>query len=409
MMNDRLEEQLRSSLDRQAEARPATGPDLGDVFGRARRIQRRRTAIVTGVAAAAVLAVVVPTAIALGSGDHNDHGLAPATSSPSVSATTPVSPPSYVPTTRADDPTAGLGIGGLSIGSHTDWTYLDPQQRLHGGGTMPNTLLKHGGARLIAFTPYHGGWIVAYDDNWIIQADSTGAVVKEGRGGTLVTSSDGLETAFQIGRTVYAGIASGMSDGEQRIHLTANESLLGFLGAGVALTDGTSVRIVSGNGGATAVTDALFPTTVSLAGDLIGGVMGTPARGDQEGGVADGTSGAVLWHSSWRPMAFSPDGKYVAAVPVVDNGDPSAYAILDARTGALIARTPAAIADKVYLGWQVVWDTDSRIVFDGYEAGGERRSALLALTTDGLFDQASEPMTPVTTDQGQIGFVLMTQ
>lgn len=417
-MNDRLEEQLRSSLNRTADARPITGPDLGDVFGRARSIRRRRTAFVAGAAATAVIAVVVPTTVILSDDHGGGSGLTPATSSPATSAPATSSPSTSGPSTSgpsasastADETPRGLGIGGISIGEHTQYSYLDPQQHLHGGGSLSNALLKHGGAALSGYTPYHGGWVLTYiDADWIMQVDGSGHVVREGRGDLVTTSSDGLRTAFQIGRTVYAGIASGMSDGEQVVHLAPDEALVGFLGDGIAISNGTGVTVVTSDGGRTGITDALVPTAVSQVGNLIGGVQGTPAAADQEGVMADGTTGDVLWHGEWQPMAFSQDGRYVAAVPVVDNGDPSAYAILDARTGAVLARTPASIADRIYLGLRVVWESDDAILFQGFEASGEHRAALLRLTTDGLFNQASEPLAPVTTDQGQISFVLMTR
>lgn len=405
-MNARLEDQLRSSLNRTADARPASAPDLGDVFGRARTIRRRRTGLVAGVAAAAVLAVVVPTAVIMSSDDSGQHGIAPSTSTPDPSqVSTPTSEPSA---TAATDAPTGLGIGGVSIGEHTAWSYLDPQQHLHAGGaSIPAGLLKHDGAPLQGFTPYHGGWITTYDLATVV-SDNTGKILQQGKGGSLAVSSDGTRAAWQIGNTVTAGIASGMSDTESTWHLKQDETLQGFLGDGPVVSAGNgSFTVLGAQGRRTTIASEVLTTTASDAADLVGGVLGSPAT-TYEGAVADGTTGQTLWHNEWRPMAFSPDGRYVAAVPVGDNGDPSAYAILDARSGAVIAQTPDSIANKVYLGWQVVWESDDSILFQGFEAGGERRAALLRLTTDGLFNQASEPLKPVTTDQGEVSFVLMT-
>lgn len=412
MMNDRLEDQLRASLNRTADTRPASAPDLSDVFGRARTIRRRRTALVAGVAAAAVLAVVVPTAVIV-SGDGGQHDIVPATSTPDPTpAPTPTSEPSA---SVATDAPRGLGIGGISIGEHTRWSYLDPQQNLHAdGATIPASRLTHGGENLTAFTPYHGGWILTYNDNETVQTDSAGTVVREGRTGGvgIALSSDQLQTAFQIDGVVYAGISSGMGEGEGHWKLKNGEDLAGYVGKGPIVSDGSSgFAILLPDGTQTEVASQLSPAGASSSaqGELVGGTLGTPAT-TYEGAVADAYTGTILWHNAWRPMAFSPDGRYVAAVPVADNGDPAAYAILDARTGAVVARTPDSIADTVYLGWQAVWESDDSILFQGFEAGGKHRAALLRLTLDGTFNQASEPLETMQPGGGaQTSFVLMTQ
>jgi hypothetical protein len=413
-MNDRLEEQLRSALNRQAEARPAAGPDLADVFGRARSIRRRRTAIAAGVAAAAVLAVVIPTAVVLGGQDGSDHGIAPATSSPTPSA--PSTPSSTASETTATDPSTApgsLGIGGISIGSHTQWTYLDPQQQLHGGSAaIPAALLKHGGVPLDAFMPYHGGWLLSYDSGLtILEADNTGKIIAQGEGGAMVSTSDGMQTAFQIGSTVHAGIASGMGESEATWQLRRSDYLVGYLDDGPVVSSGDhGYAILTPDGGRTPVDSEITARAASSAAGLVGGVTGTVEHNNLEGAVVDAATGAILWHNQWRPVAFSPDGKYVAAYPVRDNGDAEAYAILDARTGAVLAQTPSSVAGKVYLGGSVVWDTDDSIVFTGLEAQAPRREALLTLKVDGTFDQASEPMKQtLIPGVGEIGFVLMSR
>ena len=49
-------------------------------------------------------------------------------------------------------------------------------------------------------------------------------------------------------------------------------------------------------------------------------------------------TGQVVWQNQWLPVAFSQDGKYVAAVIAADNGETTAVAILDAADGSVVAQ-----------------------------------------------------------------------
>ena len=84
-------------------------------------------------------------------------------------------------------------------------------------------------------------------------------------------------------------------------------------------------------------------------------------------------------------MAFSSDGKYVAAYPVYDNGEPEAWAILDARTGEVVAKTPKL--KNVFLGLTVAWQDDDTLVMTGDDG---HSSSLLTLKTDGTFARAGQ-------------------
>jgi hypothetical protein len=403
-----LEQRLRATLGDHAADATGTGADLDDVFGRARRIRQRRAALVAGLAAVAIVAVAVPAGVLLGS--HDASAPAPIGSESVVPTTTTAStaPASSSPaTSSATSQPAGAGLGGLPIGKQTTLTYLDPTGTMHNDQALPGG--DKGSDPVTAFTPYHGGWIVFYDLT-MKQYDSSGAVVATGdQAANLVVSDDGTQTAWQTGRTVHTGIASGMGEGEQTIHLAADEGLVGFLGDGVAVSDGTGLRVLTGTDTSTTIATTVTPTVVSRSANLIGGVMGTPAQGDQEGAMADGTTGTVLWHNSWRPAAISQDGKYVAAVPVVDNGEPSAVAILDARTGAVVAQTPD-LSGKFHLGLSLAWD-DDRVVFAVAPADGQEKQALAALDTSGRLEQVSPTLATPTMDgfSGAGGYVFMTR
>ena len=400
MSIDDLEQRLRSSLDHQAahqsDHQSGHGADLADVFGRARRIRRRRTALVVSAAAVAVVAVAVPAGALLASRDTS----APP---PPVSTVSPTPTPAQTPTA------SGPGLGGLPVGPQTRLTYLDPTGVMHNGQALPGGARSADGTPVSAFTAYHGGWLIAYAPDRLVQLDSTGHVVRQGKGGTIVTSSDGTQAAWQIGQTVSAGIASGMGEGETSWDLKPTEGLVGYLGAGPVVSGAQGYTILAGPDSLSDIDSAITPTTVSQPADAVGGVVGTVANDDQQGALADAETGELYWKGAWTPLSFSPDGKYVAAIPVVDNGDVSAIAILDAQTGTLIARTPD-LSGQLYLGKNLAWDGD-RLVFDVAPADLQDEQALVALHTDGRLEQVSPTLSTPNMDNfaGAGGFVFMTR
>jgi len=399
-LNRELEQRLRSSLHRQADApsEHGHGADLADVFGRARRIRRRRTALVASAAAVAVVAVAVPAGVLLAGRD---------TSAPPH----PVSTVSTVPTPAPTQTVSGAGLGGITMGAPTTLTYLDPTNVMHNGQPLPDRAaggdLAH--TAVSAFTPYHGGWLITYDTDRLVQVDAGGHVVRQGKGGTIVTTSDGMQTAWQIGQKVYAGIASGMSDGEASWQLTPSDGLVGYLSDGPVISDGSGYAVLTGPSSRHEVASDITPSAVSQAADAVGGVVGTVAKSDQQGALADAKSGTIYWRGAWRPMAFSPDGKYVGAIPVEDNGDPSAIAILDAHTGTVIARTPD-LSSQIYLGKNMAWDGD-RLVFDVAPADGQDEQALVSIDTHGRLEQVSPTVSNPNMDafSGAAGFIFMTR
>jgi hypothetical protein len=400
MSIDDLEQRLRSSLDRQAAGQSGHGADLADVLDRARRIRRRRTALAVAAVAAAVVAVTVPAGVLVASHD---------TSAPPPPAGTVSTVPTPGPTTPA--PTAsGAGLGGIAMGRPTTLTYLDPTGAMHHGQPLPGGDANQAGGRVSAFTPYHGGWLVAYDDSTMTQFGADGRSVADHPAGapatitaTITASEDGTQTAWQIGQDVYAGIASGMGDGQQHWTVGPSAGLLGFLDGGLVVSTGRGYTILTGPSSRSTIDSVITPTAVSQAAGAVGGVVGTVAQGDQQGALADAKSGAVYWTGSWKPLAFSPDGKYAAAIPVV--GDPSAIAILDARTGRVIARTPD-LSKRLYLSGQLTWDGD-RVVFGALGDPDVGRTALFALSLTGQVEQVSP--TVARPGNGYGGFVFMTR
>jgi hypothetical protein len=171
--------------------------------------------------------------------------------------------------------------------------------------------------------------------------------------------------------------------GAQPLTAPKDSSLVGFMPDGPVVTDGSNSLTVLGTSGKT-IPLPLMPDAVSQTTGLVAGTTGTVAKGDMEGAVTDPKTGALLWHKAWWPHSFSDDGKYVLATPF-DNGDPSSYAILDARTGKVIAQTPKL--KGVYLGLQVGWDDDTA-VFNAF--GGVTKEAILTLDLKGNLTRATD-------------------
>jgi hypothetical protein len=361
---------------------------------RKRQVRRRR---VSYLAAAAVVVVAAPAGVFTLTHRDASTPVPPANTTSDTPSPTPTTTPSGTPA-----PTA-TGLDTIPRGADAKVTYLsDGVVHFTDGGTAR---LPAAADDVTQFTPYHGGWLVIDTIGGLTQYDNTGAVVRQSHTGdsALAVSPDQMRTAFEVDQKILVGISTGMGDGENTLPIPADSGLVGFLGDKVLVRTPTGLRTIDDAGNESAVPGPSVdvPTT---SGDLIGGFVGTVENNDLEGAVVDASTGTVLWHNAWRPLQFTSDGRYVAAAPVGDNGDPSAIAILDARTGDVVAQTPE-LGAGISLGWNVAWDDtkvdDPRLVF---EAIGDRgtQKALLALDTTGRLTRVSDvlPVVPA-----QLAFV----
>lgn len=369
-----FEQALRETLRGQAAAAPA-GPDGPSVLKRARLIRRHRRQGMAALTAAAVAVVVVPLSLALPHDAGSGPGPAGHTDKPTPTQT---ATPSY------------RSLEAIPQGTAPTIAYVGADGLVHDNGST--TQLPGGTKNLSTFGEYRGNWVVS-DDMTTHEYDPTGKVIRSGPARGIKYSADRTQIAFQIGNTVYTSSRNTMGNGgAQPLAAPSDTSLLGFLPDGPAVTTGNDSLAILGTPDKN-VAVPMAPLSVSQSANLVGGITGTPAKGNQEGAVIDLATNAVLWHNGWRPNAFSDDGKYVIATPVVDNGTPASIAILDARTGRVIARTPRM--KDIYLDWQMAWDND-RAVFTAF--GGTTKEAILALDLHGKLTRVSSvaPMSPGT-------------
>ena len=366
------EELLRDAL--RAKALDAATDLTVDDIRRDAAAQRRRSLWRTagGLAAAAAVLVGVPAALYLTSGNDTP---SPAPS-PSIS---PTVSPSSTPT----------GLAAIPQGKDPQVTYLhDGVVHLFGGGTA--RLPAGAPTDVTEFTPYHGGWLVLDSIGGLEQYDNTGAVVKRStRQGAvgLALSSDQLRTVYQVDNRIENGIATGMGDTGASMRVPAGSRLVGLVvGDGVVYNSPSGV-ILSSPFGASRLVPGLSTADATASGaDLVGGL----APGQKSGRVVDIT-GHIQWTLSWKPAAFSPDGRYVAAV-FEAAGQTADVAILDARSGHVVSRVSLADRGLVQLGPLVWEESDSAVLF---QVQDDTNHAIVRLGADGELTRASdvEPLT----------------
>jgi hypothetical protein len=376
-MNTDLENDLGHALDQRAVAMTG-GLDLDEVRSRAdelRRQTRRRWA--TGLAAAAVVVVAVPAAFLLPG--HEDAG--PITPSP-----TPTVAPDKLPEPTPDAPQQNA-LDSLPIGAAPNWPYLlGSTVHLPDGGTttLPGAAQDSDLADVGGFVSYRGGWLVADSGMRMTRYDSSGTVVAQGEGNSIATSSDGTRVAYLLGGNAFVGSRSGMGEGAQQLAGdTGAEGLVGLVRDGAVYVPAIgAIHLLRYDGTVGAVDDVYLPTATSDSANLVGGYVD-----EHTGGVVDLDSGTVLWREGWRPLSFSPDGKLLAAVPLAENGDPSELAMLDARTGATVARAPLA-GNRLYLDGTPVWEDETHLLFVA-DSGPSPHQAILRMGTESGLERAT--------------------
>ncbi|MGN6250554.1 MAG: hypothetical protein ACTHNS_01935 [Marmoricola sp.] len=393
-----LENELQQALKRAAAGDREPGVRLGEVQGRARRVRARRR---TGALAAVAAVVVVIGAPTVALVHHDDSTPPPAhrgTPAP-VPTPTPSSTPAPDPT---PDPTpttptapatpAARTLASIPRGASTFVSWADASGLVHAQGRtaqLPGTMGPD-----VQFHELHGGWVVTGGDaNTARVYDTSGRLTASGTAAGITVTGDRTELAWMMGGRLYETGLSTMGNvpptpSPDAASIPAGSFLAGYLPDGPALLEGDALVVTSGSRATTVPLPAgFFPMATSQSADLVGGSTGTPAQGDVAGAVYDVRAGKTLWQNSWRPLRFSDDGTLAAAVPAAENGDPSTIAILDARTGQVLAQTHD-LGKGLYLGLSVAWD-DHRLLFSGIGDHGTQ-AALLALGTSGDITRVSD-------------------
>lgn len=358
------EELLRDTLRGKADEALA---DLSFAEIREAAAFRRRHATRRAVlmAAAVVLVVGAPTAYLV---RPHDHGTSP---SPSTTTGTPTPTPSV------------RGLAAIPQGRAPGITYLqDGTVHFAQGGTA---LLPAGKPEVNAFAPYHGGWLVATGAGGPEQVswyDRTGARKSIGLGGGHVAvSADGARTAYPQSGAIHIGFTSGSSTAEQTVPGKADEVWpVGFLGDGALVYQAGVGKVAILGAGTLPHIEAA--TAVSAKDDLVAGLD------PQSDNVVVSRDGQVQWTSTeWFVGGFSADGRYAAAENA-PYGGPTAVAILDARTGRVIAQHAVPGAGiGIGIGPQQLMDVDGSLLVAATD--GNLRETVLRLDRDGTLSRAT--------------------
>lgn len=357
------EDLLRSTLRGKAQEAHAT-LTLDDVkrgVSARRRHTGRRTTLL--VAAAVLVAVGVP-AVLLHSGGGRP---------------SPAPAPTPTPT-----PTPA-GLAAIPRGADPRVSYLHDGRVHEPDGT---TVRLPGRDDPTQFTPYHGGWLTVSDTGTLTEWDSSGSTVLVMEGESqLAVSADQLSTAYSVPGEIHVGLTTGMGETEATYSVGTSQ-LVGFVRDSKSYDD---VVFTGGDGGQVGYIDR-------GARHVVGGLSqadATSSGSDLIGGLApDGVSGRVVnldgdvqWTSAWRPRAFTPDGRYVAAVLTDQDGNGTDLAILDGRTGDVVTQVSLHDRGLVQSGSPVWEDSDSAVLLQVEDARGD---AVLRLTAPGGLTLASD-------------------
>jgi hypothetical protein len=339
-----------------------------------RRRTGRRTALLA--AAAVVVAVGAPTAFLLRPNDAAPSPAPQPTNSPAPSA---APTRTQTPSTPSTPPTSALAA--IRKGTAPGITYLhDGTVHFGSGGTAR---LPDPTAPVTDFTTYHGGWLVGVGAgaDRVRWYDNTGTMRSDGPGtGIFAVSEDGTQTAYAQDGAIHIGISSGMGEGEQTIPVQAGR----FWPVGFLRGD----KLVHQAGNKVVVDGATLPgMAIARAVSAEAGLV----AGEEEDGhtLVMSPSGHVVWSSAdWAVWGFSPDGRYAAATNSPSGGEISSLAILDARTGEVIAQHDV-LRDGISLGGHPVMDDDGSVLIAATD-GNTLEQTVLRLDRDGVLTRATD-------------------
>lgn len=373
MNNTPLEDQVHDALHRRVDPIQHAPLTVTDVRSRARRIQRRRSAV-AGVAVAAALAIAVPVGLTM-TGSSQRSEVPPATQTPS---------PAPTPTRQLASGTVLVDPLSAEVVEETPVPLMDVDgpSLITPGGTVDLPKVYD------TLTPYRDGWVgIAIQDapdvpwSTIEFLDADLDVVDGGSAtGGLVVSPDGQRVAWSeyTGAQWQVVIADPNSEAEwvytkfppaPEAHRVEPVGFVSADEVAVRTFDDTveSKTYVAGGGQPVEVPGLLQADAASPALGVVAG----PTEYTPDGtcfAVVDGLAGtdASVWDTcDHRIGPFSPSGTYVVGIdPETDgNGSPT-IAVLDAATGEKIATFEAVLPRRTVGGFwtHMAWEGDDALV-----------------------------------------------
>jgi hypothetical protein len=380
--HDELERLLGDELRDRAGDMGGARLQLDDVRGRASSIRRRRR-IATGVGVAAALAVIVPTAVAL-SGGVRSAELPPANPSPQ--------PPAHTV----------LTLDGLSRGNAAGIEYFTED-----GVVLPGQGLQPLDRSWQALVPSEtdGGWLALSPsrDEVATLDDDFKRLTAGAATGSFVSNPDRSLVSWTFpesgAQTLYLHPTTGPwsvrtwdfpeTPVVDPVDFTGNGSLVfqtttpqGRHEVGLANSDGTTTML---DGYVKAISAS--PATGLVA-------VQTRENRDSSGclGVIDPETDPTepVWQTCGYSLgAFSPDGKYVlASTPYLSGFGVTSVAVLDARTGALVASFDQPRNGQLALVG-VAWETGHTFLSAASEG---TTTTVLRFDVDGTLDEVADPI-----------------
>jgi len=393
---DEFDERVGRELHRRAEDLRAEPLGLDAVRGQASAIRRRRW-IASGLAAAAAVAVIVPTALIASRQPRTDEPL-PATQSPSVSeppsgaaspSTATDSPPSSPSSSASSTPVQGpkphaLDVRDLPTGAPPGITVISMPE----GEEVPLGYAVTGEAEV--------WWTIdgveANLDGQGFGYSSSSSGLARNAAGTIVAwaTDDGQVMAWQDGGSEPLTLGSTPLTSLQVSAVTGDDCRPGgdcqvWLRA-YDDSAGGPVSVTVSADGTVATVDGLVQVRDALDD---GRILGhTEIRDDGSCSAALEGSTTLLGSCDYTFDAFSPTGDYVLASDPYHSGDASGVIAVFATVGDRLAyrvRTNEDLASY----WQAAWEDETHILFTAYQDG---QWSVVRMGVDGALEYAMEPV-----------------
>jgi hypothetical protein len=378
--------------------------ELDDVRRSAHGIRRRRR-VLTGLVAAAAVAVAVPVGITAAGRTGTDRPVGPAAtpSRPAASA-----PPSTAASTPSPTPTLPQAEGLLPLTATGAARGGPPQVGYLRGRTVhlaPDSAVELP-STYSSVTPYHGGFLAAdfaKGEEYVVELDNTFAEVSRQPGSSrFALSADGTRVSWFTedanGRTglLHRAIPSGMSDEvtDQKVPGGMQFSPVGFVSSDEVVyerfDDRPQVGVTDFAGSTRRLEGLLAAGGTSQEEGLVSGMVSVSDNGSCWV-VRPASAGEELWKTCDYSLGqFSPDGRYVLAGPAyrdgIGDGD---VAVLDAHTGDVVAHWRCSLDGTAFVSTSV-WEDGTDVLTPLYEDGTWH---LLRLNVSGAISETLDPVT----------------